>query len=340
MVTMSELPHSPWPAACLAALFSAAALLLLAYGRRRLPYAHPSNRSLHSQPVSRVGGLAIWAGFVPVALLAPIPMAGGPVWIAAWVAVTAVSLADDWRGVHAAVRLAVHALAALVVSATLLRPGATDGPALLPTLAIIAVALAFVWAANLFNFMDGNDGLAAVMAICGFGAYGVAAMRTGAPADAYFALAAATVPFFVVNAPPARTFMGDGGSVALGFLAAVFGFAGIRALTWPAWFPLLVFLPFIADATVTVVRRIATGEHVFEAHNKHYYQRLHRMGPGHGGTLLFYGVLIVGTSASALFTLAIGPAAGWWVFGAWVLVIGVLFASIDYHWRRQSPGLQ
>ena len=178
------------------------------------------------------------------------------------------------------------------------------------------------------------------MAICGFGAYGLAALWGGAPADAYLALAAATVPFLVVNAPPARTFMGDGGSVALGFLAAVFGIAGVRVGTWPAWFPLLVFLPFIADATVTVVRRIATGEHVFEAHNKHYYQRLHRMGTGHRGTLLFFGVLIVGTSASALFTLATGPVAGWRVFGAWVLVFGVLFAGIDYYWRRRSPGLQ
>ena len=273
-----------------------------------------------------------------MALLSPSPVFGAPVWMAAWAAVTAVSLADDWRGVHAAVRLAVHALAALAVSATLLRDGVADGRALFSALAIVGIALAIVWSANLFNFMDGNDGLAGVMAICGFGAYGVAAMRTGAPADVYFALAAAAVPFLAVNAPPARTFMGDGGSVALGFLAGVFGFAGIRTLTWPEWFPLLVFLPFIADATVTVVRRIATGEHVFEAHNKHYYQRLHRMGPGHAGTLLFYGVLIMGTSASALFTLATGPAAGWRVLAAWLLVIGVLFAGIDYHWRRRFPG--
>ena len=340
MGRMSDLEHSPWLAACLAALFSAVALLLLAYGRRRLPHAHPSKRSLHDRPVSRVGGLAIWAGFLPVALLAPNPVAGGLFWIVAWVAVTAVSLADDWRGVPAAIRLTVHALAALAVAATLVRGHAADGLALLPTLAIVATAFAIVWSANLFNFMDGNDGLAAVMAICGFGAYGVAALRTGAPADAYFALAAATVPFLAVNAPPARTFMGDGGSVALGFLAAVFGFSGIRAGIWPEWFPLLVFLPFIADATVTMVRRIATREHVFEAHNKHYYQRLHRMGPGHGGTLLFYSVLIVGTSASALFTLARGPATGWRVFGAWVLVIGVLFSGIDYHWRRRSPELK
>lgn len=337
---MNVLPYTPWFPAGLALVLSAATLLLLARGHHRLPQAHPSQRSLHDRPVSRVGGLAIWAGFLPVALLAPIVGVGGTLWIWAWIAVVAVSLADDWWGVHAAVRLAVHALAAFAVSATFLGQGVAD-PALVPTLTMVAVALTFtlgiVWSANLFNFMDGNDGLAAVMAICGFGAYGVAALQAGATADPYFALAAATVPFLAVNAPPARTFMGDSGSVGLGFLAGVFGFAGVRALAWPEWFPLLVFLPFIADATVTVIRRIAAGEHVFEAHNGHYYQRLHRMGLGHEGTLLFFGVLIVGTTASALFTLATAPDAGWRVFGAWVLVIGVLFAGIDYHWRGRSP---
>ena len=176
------------------------------------------------------------------------------------------------------------------------------------------------------------------MALCGFGAYGAAALRAGAPSDAYLALAAATLPFFAANVPPARTFMGDGGSVPLGFLAAVFGLAGIRAGTWPGWYPLLVFLPFIADTLLTMIRRIAARENLFEAHKTHYYQRLHRMGAGHAGTLLFYGVLIAGTSASAYFALATGPAAGWWVLGAWTVAIGVLFAGIDYHWRKCSPG--
>jgi UDP-N-acetylmuramyl pentapeptide phosphotransferase/UDP-N-acetylglucosamine-1-phosphate transferase len=184
--------------------------------------------------------------------------------------------------------------------------------------------------------MDGNDGLAAVMSICGFGAYGIAAMRAGANADVFLALAAATLVFLRVNLPPARTFMGDGGSVGLGFLAAAFGFYGIRAEMWPSWFPLLVFLPFAADATTTVVRRIARGDHLFEAHRTHYYQRLHQMGSGHRGTLLFYAVLIAGTSASALYTLAVAPGLGWSVMAAWIVAIGGLFAGIDYHWRRRG----
>jgi UDP-N-acetylmuramyl pentapeptide phosphotransferase/UDP-N-acetylglucosamine-1-phosphate transferase len=233
----------------------------------------------------------------------------------------------------------VHALAALVVATALLRRDAADMPALDAVPLLGATALAIVWSANLYNFMDGSDGLAAVMAICGFGAYGAAAARLGVPAEAYFGLAAAALPFLAVNAPPARTFMGDGGSVPLGFLAAVFGIAGIREGTWPAWFPLLVFLSFVADATVTVLRRIAAGERLFLAHKTHYYQRLHRLGAGHGGTLLFHAVLIAGTCASALFTLATAPAAGWWVLVAWAAAIGVLYARIDYLWRKRSPHL-
>ena len=334
------LPQATWLAPVLAAALSAFALGLLARGRGFLPQDHPTDRSLHTRPVARVGGLAIWAGFLPVALLFPVPIAGGPVWLVAWALVVAVSVADDWIGVRPPVRLAVHALAALAVAMALLWPDGAQRLSLPLVPAMIGTAFAIAWSANLFNFMDGNDGLAAAMAICGFGAFGVAAMRAGVRPDLFFALAASAAVFLVVNLPPARTFLGDGGSVGLGFLAAVSGFSGIRADTWPAWFPLLVFLPFVADATVTVARRLAHGDHLFEAHRTHYYQRLHRMGSGHRGTLQFYGVLIAGTAASAVFTLAVAPDAGWWVLAAWIAALGGLFAGIDYHWRRRSPEQQ
>ncbi len=257
-------------------------------------------------------------------------------WLVAWALVIGVSFADDWWGVRPAVRLAFHALAALTVAVSVPWPGDSAGLSLSRVLVGAGAVLAIIWSANLFNFMDGNDGLAALMSICGFGAYGVAAARTGMNADALFALVSATLVFFVVNRPPAKTFMGDGGSVGLGFLAAAFGYGGICTEMWPAWFPLLVFLPFVADATVTVLRRVARGDHLFEAHRTHYYQRLHQMGSGHRGTLLFYGILIVGTSASASYTLAVVPGAGWQVLAAWIAAIGVLFAGIDYLWRRSE----
>jgi hypothetical protein len=137
-------------------------------------------------------------------------------------------------------RLGIHLAAAALAAAAL--PGVTG------VAAVAGAALVLAWSANLFNFMDGSDGLAATMAVCGFSALAAGAWLGGGPAAPMLALAAACVPLLIVNAPPARMFMGDIGAVPLGFLAALFGLAGWGGGVWPAWFPLLVFLPFIADA--------------------------------------------------------------------------------------------
>src|SRR4029077_19115840 len=98
-------------------------------------------------------------------------------------------------------------------------------------------------------------------------------------------LAAGTV-FLVFNFSPARLFMGDAGSVPIGFLASALSLAGWRDGDWPIWFPVAVFSPFIVDATVTLLKRASSGERIAEAHNKHYNPRLVRMGWGHRRTAL------------------------------------------------------
>jgi UDP-GlcNAc:undecaprenyl-phosphate/decaprenyl-phosphate GlcNAc-1-phosphate transferase len=323
---------------CLAAAAAAAvALLVLFRLAPRLPQALPGPRSLHARPVPRVGGLSIWAGFVPVALVDWPALPGSPVvWLLAFGAVAAISLADDIRGVHPAVRVSVHGAAALAVAAAI--AGGGTGAAEVGTVFVLGgVALALAWSANLYNFMDGIDGLAALMAATGFAAYGIAAARAGADATAYFALAVAALPFLFVNLPPARMFMGDVGAVPLGFLAAAFGLGGWRAGTWPLWFPVLVFLPFIADATVTLGARIRRRERLWEAHKLHYYQRLHQLGAGHSGTLGVFGVLIAGAAALALATLALDPGSGWIITVAWGGVLLALFSGIEYYWHRRTP---
>ena len=325
-------------AAALSVALAAGAVIVLGVCAARLPMARPTNRSLHARPVPRVGGLAIWAGFLPVALACPpIPGLATPAWLAAWFAVAAVSLVDDWRGVGAGARLAVHGAAGAGVAVAFLgAPPASEIPVWLASVA--AVVLLIAWSANLFNFMDGSDGLAALTAVCGFAAYGVAAWLANEPAAVYAALAAAVVPVLAVNVPPARAFMGDVGAVPLGFLAATFGIAGCRNGTWPAWFPLLVFLPFVADASVTLLRRLLRGARVLEAHRTHYYQRLHQLGAGHAGTLAVYGVLVAGSSVTAVAVLAAAPRAGEWALAAWIAVLAAVFAAIDYHWKRsRSP---
>jgi UDP-N-acetylmuramyl pentapeptide phosphotransferase/UDP-N-acetylglucosamine-1-phosphate transferase len=154
---------------------------------------------------------------------------------------------------------------------------------------------------------------------------------------AYACIAVAALPLLFVNRPPARMFMGDVGALPLGFAAAAAGLGGVLAGAWPAWLPLLAFLPFIADATLTLAQRCARGERVWEAHKGHYYQRLHRLGAAHTGTLAVFGPLGAATCATALACLWWAPHAGWAAVAAWLAVHAAVFAAIDYHWRRAHP---
>ena len=286
-----------------------------------LPVSMPNARSLHVGPVPRGGGLAIWAGWFAGTLWLP----GDKPWLLPLLALIAISLWDDRVGVHPALRLAVHVAAA---AAWAWLAGA--GPASL------AAIVAIVWMANLYNFMDGSDGLAGAMTIIGFGAYAAGAFLSGARDAALFAaLAAATAPFLLRNAPPAQIFLGDVGSVPLGFLAAVFGIAGWREAWWPAWFPILVFLPFIADATITLGRRLLGRARIWEAHREHFYQRLVQIGWGHGRTLATYVALMIGAAGSAVAALAWTPVLGVPLLVGWSVLLVLIFAGIEYHWRRR-----
>ena len=327
-----------------AAASSAVGVWLLRRAAAGLPSDVPNARSLHAAPVPRAGGYAVWLGFLPVALLSPPDFPGGLLgWVPPWLALVAVSGCDDARGVGVKTRLAVHGLAALWAGAALALAAAdgNDWPQVVFTTGCLALVLA--WSANLYNFMDGTDGLAGTMAATGFATYAIAELAAdgqdaamGGSAPAFAALAAAIVPFLVVNWPRATMFLGDVGAVPLGFLAAAFGAAGVVQGTWPAWFPLLVFLPFIADATLTLAQRVRRRERLWEGHRGHYYQRLAQLGAGHRGTLATYAALMAGTAVTALACRFRAPDAGWWALAAWCVVDIMLFAAIDYHWRKKT----
>jgi UDP-N-acetylmuramyl pentapeptide phosphotransferase/UDP-N-acetylglucosamine-1-phosphate transferase len=140
------------------------------------------------------------------------------------------------------------------------------------------------------------------MTMIGFGAYALAAYLFGAQTLAALcaSLAAAAGAFLVLNWHPARLFLGDVGSVPLGFLAAALGLQGWSIGAWPLWFPLLVFAPFMCDATLTLIKRLLRRERVWQAHREHYYQRLVRMGFGHRGTAYIEYGAMAGCAALAL----------------------------------------
>ena len=289
----------------------------------RLPMDHPNARSLHETPTPRVGGLGILAGVAT----ASVWLADGallPVQLAA-LALAALSVLDDVRGLPVALRFLAHFIAA---AACLLALGLTGWTVLLGTLAV-------VWMTNLYNFMDGADGLAGGMAAIGFAALALAAWLGNAPGLAAFcaAIAAAALAFLRFNFPPARVFMGDAGSIPLGFLAAALGMFGVQQGVWPWLFPLLVFSPFIVDASVTLARRGLRGEKIWRAHRSHYYQRVVLLGASHRQLAWAAYALMLASAALALMVLRLPQ------YTASLLILSaitylLIFLAIDRRWNR------
>lgn len=317
---------SPLAAAVLSAVICAVALwLLLRYAATRLPLDVPNTRSLHDQPVPRVGGVAIAIGVAAAVLagLAPFGLALGLA-----LALGALSFLDDLRPLPTIVRFAAHLAASGVLAWYVLAP--------MDPLDLALIALAIAWITNLYNFMDGSDGLAAGMSVAGFATYAIAAWLAGdAPTALVCAsLVGAAAAFLAFNFPPARVFLGDVGSIPLGFLAGALGVTGWRNDAWPLWFPLLVFAPFVGDATVTLVRRLLRRERVWQAHKEHYYQRLVRMGFGHRGTAgVAYGAMLVcGIAALLGRTQAPGVQAS--IFAGVTIALAAFAAWVDLRWAR------
>ncbi len=319
-----------WLVPLLALCVSALSLRwLLGDGQRRMALDRPNERSLHSQPVPRSGGLAVMAATLLTLLLIDLPERG--VLLAALLALVAVSLVDDFRGLSAGLRFSVHALVAVAV-VLCLPIGETSW-------IWVAVAIpSMVWMTNLFNFMDGSDGLAGGMAAFGFGTLGIAAQMAGdvGMATLCFSVVAASAAFLRVNWHPARIFMGDGGSVPLGFMAAALGLVGAARGLWPVWLPPLAFFLFIFDATVTLCCRAVRGEKFWRAHRTHYYQRMVRMGLGHARTAKLCYVAMAGSGVTALLALALAPDAGPWLMLAWSVAYAIAARVIDVRWRRHQ----
>jgi UDP-N-acetylmuramyl pentapeptide phosphotransferase/UDP-N-acetylglucosamine-1-phosphate transferase len=272
-------------------------------------YDRPNPRSSHARPKPRGGGLAL----IPVVLFAWIAAAS---WLDAappgfWLALAAaaglavVSWLDDLKGLPAGLRLAVQALAVALGLAVMEGEGAVFQGLLPPLLDRVAAGVLWLWFVNLFNFMDGIDGIAGVEASSlglGLVLVGVLAGWPDASVALPALLAAATLGFLVWNWAPAKLFLGDVGSVALGYLLGWLLLGAAVTGDWAA----AVILPlyYLADATITLVKRGARGAKVWRAHREHFYQRAVQGGSSHGRVaiqvLACNAVLIVFAGAAAL----------------------------------------
>jgi UDP-GlcNAc:undecaprenyl-phosphate/decaprenyl-phosphate GlcNAc-1-phosphate transferase len=286
----------------------------------------PNERSLHTEPIPRVGGVAIMAGVLSGWILLFKYWAW---WIVLPVlGLFVLSLVDDVRNLPAKVRLLGHFVAAIIV----LEGAGVELLWLLPVLLFI------VWMTNLYNFMDGSDGLAAGMALFGFSFYGIAGLVNGNAAFAMmnFSVGAAALGFLYYNFHPAKVFMGDAGSIPLGFLAAGFGVWGWQLGYWPFWYPILVFSSFVIDSTVTLLKRVRHGENLVQAHRGHYYQHLVQMGWGHRNTAIAEYTLMMLTGVSALWGIGLDAQGQGNLLVCWGAVYLVLATWIDRCWRQHE----
>lgn len=314
-----------WGPAILSFVVAVIVLRILLSRFARFALDNPNQRSLHHTPVPRTGGIAVLAGFS-----AALPWVGWDFWVPASLALLlgAVSLADDLAHLPNRVRLFFHLAAAAVLVWYLLSP--------MNIVELLVLLLAVVWVTNLYNFMDGADGVAAGMAVIGFAAYALGAWQAEEVVLAALcaSLAAAALAFLLHNFHPASIFLGDVGSIPLGFLVAALGLAGWRNDAWPLWFPLLAFGPFMGDATITLLKRLIRRERVWQAHRDHYYQRIVRMGFGHrAAALMGYGVMVF-CAAAALFGRVQAPAMQAATFAIATVVLGLMALWVDRRWAR------
>jgi Fuc2NAc and GlcNAc transferase len=267
------------PAIAVVSFFLTAALRRYAITRSLLDI--PNQRSSHSLPTPRGGGVAIVLAFT----LALVFLFGfGVVTCAEFLAiagagglVAVIGFMDDHGHIAARWRLLGHFLAAAWGIYWLggLPPVRVFGLDIdLGWYGQVLAAFYLVWLLNLYNFMDGIDGIASAEAICVCLGAALVYVVAGAAGQAglLLALAAAVAGFLYWNFPPARIFMGDAGS---GFLGIILGLLSLQAawissqLLW-AWIILLGV--FVVDATVTLIRRLVRGDKVYEAHRSHAYQ--------------------------------------------------------------------
>lgn len=301
---------------------------LVSYGHREELLAIPNGRSSHSIPTPTSGGIAILVSFLIYVLwrLLYAPNEALAVFSLTLIGsfIGGVGYIDDRAHVSAAIRLPVHFLAAGLT--VFLLP-------VLPTIDLfgwswqegillsVLLVFALVWLINLFNFMDGIDGIAGIEALAALaGAALILSFKGDMTNIPYLvALACCVLGFLVLNWPPARIFMGDVGSGFLGLMLG--GFALITSATGviSIWSWVILLALFVADATVTLIRRAVRGQRVYQAHRSHAYQILSRRWQSHQKVTLL--VLLV----NLVWLLPLAFTSSYWPdLGATIAVISYL----------------
>jgi len=315
----------------LAIVITAATIALLLKLKSWLPLDRPNHRSMHSIPTPRTGGVAIFCGLVASMLFAREYWV--PALLVPTIALTGIFFVDDMKGLPVKVRFTAQILAAVVL--LFVHSGFHLG-----IVQFVLCVLTIAWMTNVYNFMDGSDGLAAGMTVIGFGAYSIAALDADAMGLAILSasIAGSGLGFLIFNFHPAKIFMGDAGSIPLGYLAGGIGIIGWIDGVWPLGFPAVVFSPFLVDATVTLAVRLLGKKPAWQAHRDHFYQKAILLGIGHRETALAeYAVMLICGYGGLL--LLQSPELQPEMIAAWIAGYAILLGTIQIAWRKRTASI-
>ncbi len=242
----------------------------------------PNSRSMHHLPTPRGGGMVVVVVWVIACTIGAYQGAGLLPILLILLAISTVSIVgafDDFYSIGIKFRLSIQFLMALLAVFSEGMIDITFGPTVILESGIILnglTVIGLVWLLNLFNFMDGTDGLAACESLFIAIAGGSFLFWIGDVVTArwLFYLVACMLGFLVWNFPPARVFMGDSGSSFLGFFFGIVAITTHNTGSATIWFWLILMGVFIVDATFTLLRRFLRGERVYEAHKTHAFQRV------------------------------------------------------------------
>jgi UDP-GlcNAc:undecaprenyl-phosphate/decaprenyl-phosphate GlcNAc-1-phosphate transferase len=295
--------------------------------------AEPKGRSIHSKPTPLLGGLAILAGFlIPVIYYLPAFDTPAKALVVGGILIALLGAVDDVIDLSPAVKLIGQAACALIPVAagltidhlTLPFVGVGDlGPAQYPVTVLWFVALA-----NMINFTDGMDGLAAGVSGIGLTTFAIlaASLDRATPAIIAASLAGAAIGFLAHNFHPARVFMGDAGSLLLGFVIAGVAVSGVMksAAAVAIGLPLIVLAIPILDTSFVILKRIKHGMPVYSADKSHFHHRFFTIGWSQRRTVLaLYAWCTLMSAVAIVISLHVGGAIGVSIALGAALVAGV-----------------
>jgi UDP-N-acetylmuramyl pentapeptide phosphotransferase/UDP-N-acetylglucosamine-1-phosphate transferase len=302
--------------------------------RRMNRLVAPVARSAHSRPMPTAGGIGIVAGFLLGFLESFVAM---PLHFIGAIGLLSLVVIDD---VLRPLKVGEKTLLLVAAIGVFMAGGELLEQITFPWLGRVPLGLWawpltlcwFFWICNVFNFMDGIDGISATQAICIAGWIGLLLWDVDlALAQQAWILAAAVLGFAFFNVPPARIFMGDVGSLFIGFALAGLAVQS-EHMGLPLWHFAVLMGYYLFDTSYTLIRRIARGENPLQAHNKHLYQRLTRLGWSHWRIDLWAGGITM-LNGAGVFSFQRGDL----IFAAvlWCLSCSALMAVLIWAERRE-----